>query len=58
MGIEDSEVKVIPWDGYGNDQIVRQLIDQEKPMLSSTLLTPVIGLGYIEWKKKLELKSQ
>ena len=31
INIPDSEVKVIPWDGYGNDQIVRQLIEQEKP---------------------------
>ena len=31
IGIPDSEVKVIPWDGYGNDQILRQLINQEKP---------------------------
>ena len=31
IGIPDSDVKVIPWDGYGNDQIVRQLINQEKP---------------------------
>jgi glycosyltransferase involved in cell wall biosynthesis len=30
-GIEDSEVKVIPWDGYGDDQIVRHLINAEKP---------------------------
>ncbi len=31
LGINDSDVKVIPWDGYGNDQIIRQLINQEKP---------------------------
>ena len=31
IGIPDSSVKVIPWAGYGNDQIVRQLINQEKP---------------------------
>jgi glycosyltransferase involved in cell wall biosynthesis len=30
-GITDSDIKVIPWDGYGNDQIIRQLITQEKP---------------------------
>ena len=30
-GLTDSSIKVIPWDGYGNHQIVRQLIDQEKP---------------------------
>ena len=26
VGINDSDIKVIPWDGYGNDQIIRQLI--------------------------------
>ena len=31
IGISDSDVKVIPWSGYGDDQIVRQLINQEKP---------------------------
>ena len=31
VGIPDSEVKVIPWNGYGDDKIVRQLISQEKP---------------------------
>ena len=30
-GISDSSVKVIPWSGYGDDKIVRQLIAQEKP---------------------------
>ena len=30
-GLKDSNVKVIPWDGYGNDRIIRQLITQEKP---------------------------
>jgi len=31
IGITDSDVKVFPNDGYGNDQIIRQLIDQQKP---------------------------
>lgn len=31
LGIKDADVKVIPWDGYGNEAIVRQLLDQEKP---------------------------
>ena len=29
--IPDSSVKIVPWDGYGNDDIIRQLINQEKP---------------------------
>jgi glycosyltransferase involved in cell wall biosynthesis len=31
IGISDASVKVIPWDGYGNSQILRQLLAQEKP---------------------------
>ena len=31
VGISDASVKVIPWDGYGNSQILRQLLAQEKP---------------------------
>jgi len=30
-GLEDSSVRVIPWDGYGNPTILRQLLDSEKP---------------------------
>jgi len=30
IGLEDSDVKVIPSDGYGNAQVLRQIIDQEK----------------------------
>lgn len=29
-GVEDPSVKVIPWDGYGDDNIIRQLLYQEK----------------------------
>ena len=31
VGIPDSDVKVIPWNGYGDDQIIRQLIKSESP---------------------------
>jgi len=31
VGIEDSSVLVIPWDGYGDEMIVRQLIKEHKP---------------------------
>jgi glycosyltransferase involved in cell wall biosynthesis len=30
-GIEDSNVKIIPFNGYGNPDVVRQLLKQEKP---------------------------
>lgn len=30
-GVEDASVKVLPWDGYGNPDLIRQLINTEKP---------------------------
>lgn len=30
-GVPDASIKVLPWDGYGNPDIVRQLISQFKP---------------------------
>jgi hypothetical protein len=30
-GIEDADVKIIPFDGYGTPELVRQLIEGEKP---------------------------
>ena len=30
-GLKDSDVKVIPFDGYGNPELVRQLLTSEKP---------------------------
>jgi len=30
-GVVDPDVRVIPWDGYGDDNIIRQLLYQEKP---------------------------
>ena len=29
--VEDSSVKVIPWDGYGDSNVIRAIIKQEKP---------------------------
>ena len=43
-GLKDSNVKVIPWDGYGNDQIIRQLITQEKPDAISFYRPQVLDL--------------
>ena len=50
IGIPDSSVKVIPWDGYGNDQIVRQLINQEKPDAILHFTDP----RYWTWLYKME----
>ena len=30
-GVPDPQIKIIPWDGYGNESIIRQLISQFKP---------------------------
>jgi len=30
-GIEDANVKILPWNGYGNADLIRQLINAEKP---------------------------
>ena len=30
-GVEDANVKILPWNGYGNADLLRQLINAEKP---------------------------
>ena len=30
-GVEDANVKILPWTGYGNADLVRQLLNQEQP---------------------------
>lgn len=30
-GIKDASVKILPWNGYGNADLIRQLINTEKP---------------------------
>ena len=30
-GIEDANVKILPWNGYGNADLIRQLINSEQP---------------------------
>jgi len=30
-GIEDANVKILPWNGYGNADLIRQLINAEQP---------------------------
>ena len=31
FGIEDASVKIVPWNGYGNADLIRQLINSEQP---------------------------
>jgi len=30
-GVEDASVKILPWNGYGNADLLRQLLNQENP---------------------------
>jgi len=30
-GVEDASLKILPWDGYGNADLIRQLINSEQP---------------------------
>ena len=30
-GVEDASVKILPWTGYGNADLIRQIINSEKP---------------------------
>jgi hypothetical protein len=30
-GVEDASVRILPWDGYGNPDLIRQLINSERP---------------------------
>ena len=30
-GVVDASVKILPWTGYGDQNLIRQLINQEKP---------------------------
>ena len=50
IGINDSSVKVIPFDGYGNPDILRQLIAQEKPDAIMHFTDP----RYWEWLYHME----
>jgi glycosyltransferase involved in cell wall biosynthesis len=31
FGVEDASVKIVPWNGYGNADLIRQLINTEQP---------------------------
>jgi glycosyltransferase involved in cell wall biosynthesis len=31
MGVQDASLKILPWNGYGNADLIRQLINAEKP---------------------------
>ena len=49
-GITDSDIKVIPWNGYGDVNIIRQLLNQEKPDLILHFTDP----RYWHWLYEME----
>ena len=52
FGIKDGYLEYIQLDGYGNEDILREVIDMEKPdaILHYTIL--VFGFGFIIWNQK------
>ena len=48
--IPDSSVKVIPWNGYGDEKVIRQLIDLEKPDAIMHFTDP----RYWKWLYRME----
>ena len=56
LGISDSSVKVIPWDGYGNAQIVRQLLEQEKPDAIMHFTDPRYWTWLYQMEKEIRTK--
>ena len=56
IGIKDSQVKVIPWDGYGNDQILRQLIKQENPDAILHFTDPRYWIWLYRMEKEIRTK--
>ena len=56
-GLSDSDVKVIPFDGYGNDQIIRQLINQEKPDAILHFTDPRYWTWLYRMEKEIRTKS-
>lgn len=50
QGIEDSDVKIIPTDGYGNPEIIRHLLKTEKPDAIFLITDP----RYFEWLFNIE----
>ena len=44
LGIEDGDVKVQPNNGYGNADMIRQLLKREKP--DAILFSQILGTGY------------
>ena len=53
-GVKDKSVKIYCNTGYGNPDILRQLINIEKPDEAYTLQTQDFGDGCMRWKMKVD----
>jgi hypothetical protein len=58
IGVSDSSVVIYPSNGYGSSDLVRQLIQVEKPDAILYLRILGIGFGCLELKMKLGEKFQ
>ena len=50
VGIEDSEVNILPWNGYGDANLIRHLLKTEKPDAIMIFTDP----RYFEWLFAIE----
>ena len=54
-GIDNANVRIIPQSGYGNQQLIRQLLTTEPIDAILHFTDPfVFGIGCIKWKMRLE----
>ena len=47
-GVSDASLKIIPWTGYGDANILRQLIMRHQPDAILHFTDPDIGDGYMK----------
>ena len=56
LGIEDSNVKILPNDGYGDPQLVRKLIKQERPDAIFIFTDPRYWVWLFDLERELRSK--
>ena len=54
LGIDDGYLKIYPISGYGNPDILRQVMEMENQMLYYILQIQDFGFGFIIWNMKLD----
>ena len=53
-GVSDASLKIIPWTGYGDTNVLRQLIMRHQPRCNSTFYRPKILEMVTKLNQKLE----